>query len=53
MNICHAINIVTRTTRRDYSYINGKSESPNKTLENIKRDLLMNFYHKKELWYLA
>ena len=35
------------------SSLNGKSESPNKTLANITRYLLLSLIHKKELWYFA
>ena len=31
----------------------GKSESSNKTLANITRDILLNSSHKKELWCFA
>ena len=42
MKTCHNMNITVQTTGRYASPINGKSESPNKTLANIKRALLMN-----------
>ena len=50
MNTCHNMNIIVQTTGGYDSYINGKSEIPNKTLSNITRVLLLNSIHKKELW---
>ena len=47
------MNIIVHTTGGDASSINGKSESPNKTLANITISLLMNSSHKKELWCFA
>ena len=47
------MNIIVQTTGGDASSLNGKSESPNKTLANITRALLINSIHKKELWYFA
>ena len=53
MRICHNMNIIVQTTGGDASSLNGKSESPNKTLANIRRALLLNSSHKKELWCFA
>ena len=47
MRTCHNMNIIVQTTGGDSSSLNGKSESPNKTLANIKRALLINSSHKK------
>ena len=47
MRICHNMNIIVQTTGGDVSSINGKIESPNKTLYNIMRALLLNSSHKK------
>ena len=47
------MNIIVQTTGGDASSLNGKSESPNKTLDNITRDLFLNSSHKKELWCFA
>ena len=44
------MNIIVQTTGGDESSLNGKIESPNKTLANITRALLLNSIHKKELW---
>ena len=48
--ICHNMKIIVQTTGVDESSINGKSEIPNKTLDNITRALLLKSSHKKELW---
>ena len=48
MKTCHNMNIIAQSTGGDASSINGKSESPNKTLANITRDLLLNSSRKKE-----
>ena len=53
MKTCHNMNITVQTTGGDTSSINGKSESPNKTLANITRYLLLNSSHKKELCFFA
>ena len=53
MRTCHNMNIIVQTTCGDASSINGKSESPNKTLANITRALFLNSSHKKELWCFA
>ena len=44
---CHNMNIIVQTTGGDTSCINVKSEIPNKTLDNIKRALLLNSSYKK------
>ena len=41
METCHSMNIIVQTTGGDASYLNGKSESPNKTLANITRAFLL------------
>ena len=43
------MNIIVHTTGADASSLNGKNESPNKTLVNSAGDLLLNSIHKKEL----
>ena len=44
------MNIIVQT-KVGYTYsLNVEIESPNKTLTNITRALLMNSIHKKELW---
>ena len=53
MRTYHSMNIIVEITGGDVSSLNGKSESPNKTLANITRALLMNSSHKKELWCFA
>ena len=53
MRTCHNMNIIVQTTGGYTSSLNGKSESPNKTLANIKRSLLLKSSHKKELWCFA
>ena len=50
MKTLHNINITAQTTGGDACSLNGKSDSPNKTLANITRALLLNSIHKKELW---
>ena len=47
------MNTTVQTTGGDASSLSGKSESPNKTLANITRALLLNSSHKKELWCFA
>ena len=42
MKTYHNINIIVHTTGGDASYINVKSGSPNKTLDNIMRVLILN-----------
>ena len=49
MKTCQNINIIVHTTGGDTSSLNGKSESPNKTLANITRAIILNSSHKKEL----
>ena len=42
MRTCHDMNIIVQTTD-GYAYsINSKMESPNKTLYNITRELILN-----------
>ena len=53
MKTCHDMNILVQNTGGDASSLNGKSESPNKTLSNTTRALLLNTSHKKELWCFA
>ena len=52
-NTCHSMNITVQTTGGDVYSLNGEIESPNKTLENIIRALLLNPSHNKELWLFA
>ena len=49
----HNMNIIVQTTDRNVSSLNGKIETPNKTLANTTRALLLESSHKKELWCLA
>ena len=49
---CHNMNITVQTSGGDAYSLNGKSKSPNKTLANITRALLLNSSHKKEIWCL-
>ena len=42
MKACHNMNFIVQTTGGDASSINGKIESPNKTLANITGALLLN-----------
>ena len=53
MKTCHNMTIIVHTTGGDASSLNGKNESHNKTLANIKRVLLMNSSHKKQIWCFA
>ena len=53
MNTCNSMNIIVQTTGGYTSSINGKSESPNKTIDNITRAILLKQSHKKELWCFA
>ena len=47
MKTCHNMNIIVHTTG-EYSYsLNGKIESPNNTLDNITRALLLNSSYRK------
>ena len=41
MNTCHNMNTTVQTIGGYAYYLNGKSESPNNTIDNITRDLLM------------
>ena len=49
MSSCHNMTIVIQNIGGDSYSLNGKSESPNKTLVNITRYLLLKSIHKKEL----
>ena len=49
MNTYHNTNIIVHTTYVDASSINGKIESPSKTLANITRAFILNSSHKKKL----
>ena len=42
MKTCHNMNRIVQNTGRDAYYLNGKIESPNKTLANIKKYLILN-----------
>ena len=53
MKICHNMNSIVHTTGGYASSLNGKSESPNETLDNITRYILLNSSCKKELWCFA
>ena len=50
MKTCHNTNIIVQSPGEDASYLIGKNKIPNKTLDNIKRALLLNSIHKKEPW---
>ena len=45
------MNIIVQTTGVDAYSLNRKIESPNNTLSNITRALLLNLGHKKEPWF--
>ena len=47
------MNMIVQTTGGDSYSLNAKIESPNKTLANITRYILLNSSHKKELWCFA
>ena len=47
MKTCHNMNIIFQTKGGDTSSLNGKNESPNKTLDNITISLLLNSCQKK------
>ena len=47
------MNIIVQNIGGDASSLNGKSESPNKTLASITRDLLLKSSHKKGIWCFA
>ena len=53
MRTCHNMSIIVQTTCGYASSLDGKSESPNKTLANITRTLLLNSINEKELWCCA
>ena len=53
MNTCNNMNIIGQTAGVYASSFNGEIEIPNKTLANITRDILLNWSHKKELWWLS
>ena len=42
----HNVNIIFQNIGVDASALNGKSEISNKTLDNIKRALILNSIHK-------
>ena len=42
MKTCHNMNIIVQNTGGDASSINGKIESPKKTLDDITRDFILN-----------
>ena len=44
--------ILVHTTGGNTSYINGKIESSNNTLEKITRDIFTHYIYNKELWCL-
>ena len=44
------MNIIVQTNGVGAYSLNGKSESPNKTLANITRALLLKSSNKKKLW---
>ena len=48
MKKCHNTNIIFQTKVGYASYLNGKRESPNKTLANIKKALLLKSIYNKE-----
>ena len=47
IKICHNMNIIVQTTGVDAYYLNGKNESPYKTLANTTRDFLLSSSHNK------
>ena len=53
MSTFYNIKAIVQTTGGDTYSLNGKSESPNNTLDNITRSLLLNSIYKKELWYFT
>ena len=53
MKTCHNMNIIFYTTVGDSSSLNSKSESPNKTLANITRSILLKSSHNKEICCFA
>ena len=50
VNTCLNMNIIFKNAGEYVTSLNGKSESPNKTLDNITRSLLLDSSHKKERW---
>ena len=44
---CHNMNIILKTTGGYASSLNGNNEIPNKTLDNIKRVILIKSSHNK------
>ena len=42
-----------QTTGGDESSLNGKSEIPNKILDNTTRDIILKSCHKKEPWWFT
>ena len=53
MKTYHNMNIIVHTIGGDAYSLNVKSESPNETLSNITRDIIMNSSHKKSFWCFA
>ena len=50
---CHNTNIIFQKTDGDAYSLNIKSKIPNKTLNNITRELLMKSSHNEALWCLS
>ena len=50
MRTCHNMKISVQNTGGDASSLNGKSEIPNKTLDNITIALILNSIQNKEHW---
>ena len=42
--------VIVQTTGGDASSLNEKTETPNKTIDNITETLLLNSSQKKQLW---
>ena len=53
VNTCHNINIIVQNTGGCLSSLIGKIKTPNKTLDNITRALLLKASNKKELWWFS
>ena len=49
MKTCDNMNIIVQTTDEDASSFNGRSESPNKKVSDITRDIIFNLSYRKEL----
>ena len=49
MKTCHTMKIILQNTGGDAYELNGKIKIPNKTLDDIRRDLLLKSSHMKEL----